>query len=91
MSERKIPPFLSEKHHSASTIDGKRSVLEQYDIWRSHSITESYKLWLEKQLEALIKEDEEKTDWLSFFHFKYKQAHNKGQRALLRKLLKQIN
>jgi hypothetical protein len=91
MAERKIPPFLSDKHHTAPTVEAKKQVLEHYDIWSSHSITQSYKLWLEKQLEALIKEDEEKTDWLSFFHYKYKQAHNKGQRALLRKLLKQIN
>jgi hypothetical protein len=90
MSERKIPAFLSAAHHAASSIEAKRKLLEAYDIWACSDITKSYIIFLEKELQRLLKEDEEKTDWLSRFHFRYKEAHNKGQRGLLRKLLQQI-
>jgi len=90
LAEHRIPSFLSRLHHKATTTEEKRKVLEQKDIWLANQITKEYKLFLEKQLESLLKEDEEKTDWLSIFHWKYKKAHNKGKRTILRSLLKQL-
>lgn len=87
---KKIPAFLSDQHHAAKSMEAKKELLERFDIWSCSDITKSYIVYLEKHLDLLQKEDEEKTDWLSLFHFRYKQAHNKGQRTLLRKLLKQI-
>jgi hypothetical protein len=88
--EYKIPAFLSELHHGAASPEQKRLLLQRYNEWLLNDITKSYILHLEKQLLVITKEDEEKTDWLSVFHWKYKQAHAKGQRSLLRKLLKQL-
>jgi len=61
MSERKIPAFLSAAHHAASSIEAKRKLLEAYDIWACSDITKSYIIFLEKELQRLLKEDEEKT------------------------------
>lgn len=91
LAEQRIPAFLSRLHHAETSKEGKARLLEQKDIWKGDKITKEYKLHLEKQLELLLKEDEEKTDWLSVFHWKYKKAHNKGKRTILRSLIKQLS
>lgn len=88
MAEYRIPPFLSGEHHKANNPKEKQALLEQYVIWSKHDITKQYIMWLEKQLIDLQQKDEDKTDWLSVFQFKYTQAHTKGKRSVLRNLLK---
>lgn len=88
MAERKVPNFLSKHFHSLDTLEEKRRLLDDFDIWKSSVITKNAILSIESELQKLEKEDEEKTDWLSVFHWKYKSAHNKGKRTALRSLLK---
>ena len=87
MAPRKVPAFLSKKFNSLSTREEKIKLLDDYEIWKLMDITKSYILHLEEELERAVKEDEDKTDWLSWFSFKYTQAHNKGKRSFIRKLL----
>lgn len=91
LAERRIPKFLSKRIHSLGSTEEKRKALEQFEIWKSSDITKDYILFLESKIEHLLREDEDKTDWLSLFHMKYKKAHDKGQRSILRFLLKDLN
>lgn len=87
MAQRKVPRFLSKDFAGLSSTEEKKKLLDDFDIWKSSFITKSYILFLEQELEKIVREDEDKTDWLSAFAYRYKQSHNKGKRSILRSLL----
>lgn len=86
----KIPPHLREEFHSLKTKEQKQEFIQSYKIWLEHPHTQALMKDFEERVQSLIKEDE-RTDFVSWFQTKYHSAANKGQRQLLRNVLKQLN
>jgi hypothetical protein len=86
----KIPPFLSA-YLEGMTKEEKDEAVQQYKSWYNNNFTQMYVQYLEDRAEQLVKEEEDKTDFLSWFQFSYKTAHNRAKRSLLRELAKKLN
>jgi hypothetical protein len=86
----KVPPHLSQQFNALKTKEEKQEFIRSYKVWLDHPLTKSLLEDFEDRIDSLIKEDEE-TDYLSWFQCKHKTAANKGQRKLLRTIIKQLN
>lgn len=86
----KVPPHLSKEFNALKTKEQKQEFIQSYKIWLDNPFTGALLKDFEDRIQELIKEDE-RTDFVSWFQTKYTSAANKGQRALLRNVLKQLN
>jgi len=86
----KIPNFISEYFKDLSKEE-KAEAIARYKNWHSHDFTQMFIQHMERNRELLIKEDESKTDFLSWFQFSYKKAYNRAKRALLRELITKLD
>ena len=72
------------------TPEQKGEAISRYKSWYNHDFTELLIDHLDAIQEKLVKEDEDKSDFLSKFQFSYISIRNKAQRKLLRDLLKKM-
>ena len=86
----KIPSFISE-HFNSLRPEEKKEAIDRYKRWHSHEFTEMLMQYLEDTHEALVKADEDKSDFLSKFQFDYVTIRNKAQRKVLKDLLKKMD
>ncbi|QDP52429.1 MAG: hypothetical protein Unbinned96contig1001_46 [Prokaryotic dsDNA virus sp.] len=89
-SEFKVPSFISE-YFNGLDAEQKAEAVARYKSWYAHDFTELFIQHLSQQREKLVQEDEEKTDFMSWFQFSYKKAHNRAKRSLLRELQSKLN
>lgn len=85
----KVPPFISEYFNTLNTQE-KEECIQRYRRWEKNEFTEMFTQYLEKEYKSLVQEDEEKSDFVSWFNFSYKRARNRAQRLTLRKLINKI-
>lgn len=90
----KIPNFLSKKSSSfnsgADGVKEKQEFIHTYKNWLHHEMTKELAEWAEHQLNELVEKEESKSDFLTLFQSGYSDAHSKGQRVMLRKIIKQL-
>jgi len=68
----------------------KDEAILRYKSWYKHDFTELLLDHLETSYDKLVKEDENKGEFLSKFQYSYVAIRNKAQRKLLRELLKKV-
>ena len=68
----------------------KKEAIKRYKLWHSHDFTVLLVEHLEETREKLVREDEDKTDFLSKFQFSFVSIRNRAKRKLLREILKKI-
>ena len=86
----KIPSFISE-HLNTLDHKAKQEGVERYKRWHSHDYTEMFMQYLEDECDKLVREDEDRSDFLSKFQFSYVSIRNKAKRGLLRSLIKKLD
>ena len=86
----KIPTFISE-YFATVPHEQKQEAIDKYKRWYSHEFTEMFMDYLDAQHAQLVKDDEEKSDFLSKFQFSYVSIRNKAKRNLLKTLLTKMN
>lgn len=86
----KVPSFISDEFNSLDH-EGKKEASERYKRWYKHEFTEMFIDYLEEEYEKLLKEDEERSDFLSRFQFSYVSIRNKAKRSLLKSLIKKLD
>jgi hypothetical protein len=86
----KVPSFMSE-YLSTLAHNEKQEAMERYKRWHSHDYTELFTKYLQDECDRLVKEDEDKGDFLSKFQFSYVSIRNKAKRGLLRSLIKKLD
>jgi len=72
------------------TKEEKNAAISRYKSWYTHDFTELLIDHLDEAHGKLVKEDEDKSDFLSKFQYSYVAIRNKAQRKLLRELLKKV-
>ena len=85
----KIPPFISD-HFNSLTHEQKQECTDRYKRWYSHEFTEMFISWLEEEYATLLREDEKKSDFVSWFQFSYINIRNKAKRALLKQIINKM-
>ena len=85
----KVPSFMSDHFNSLQPVEKKEAV-GRYKSWYNHEFTQMLLDYLDETHDKLVKEDEEKSDFISKFQFSYISIRNKAQRKLLKELLKKI-
>lgn len=89
MMSFKIPTFISE-YFATVPHEQKQEAIDRYKRWYSHEFTEMFMDYLESQHAQLVKEDEEKSDFISRFQFSYVSIRNKSARKVLKSLLSKM-
>jgi hypothetical protein len=87
----KIPEFISKAFAELDNQEQKQELIERYKRWADGEFTTLYKDWMEAKYNKLVKEDEEQSDFASWFSFSYKKAKNRTMRLTIRSLLDKIN
>ena len=87
----KIPSFMSKMFSSAKTKQEKDTLVQSYKNWYHNEITQELIKDLERALEELQEEEDKKFDFVSLFQSKHVSANYKGQRAVLKKIIKKLN
>ena len=85
----KIPAFISDYFNSLGQTE-RQEAIERYKSWYSHDYTELFREYLETEHKKLVKEDEEKSDFVSWFQFSYVSIRNKSARKVLKTLLNKM-
>lgn len=91
MSEFKIPSFISKDFGRLPNKSDKEDMIQRYKSWSTNDFTLLLIAYLEEEYEKLVKEDEERSDFLSKFQFSYITIRNKAKRGLLRGLIKKLD
>lgn len=91
MSEFKIPSFISSEFSQLTNKADKEEMIKRYKGWSNNEFTLLLIEYLEEEYEKLVKEDEERSDFLSKFQFSYITIRNKAKRGLLRGLIKKLD
>lgn len=90
MSETRIPVYSSKRFNSLVNKNDKDEFVKSYKSWLNSSFTKELLEHLEKELQREIEASEKETNFLTRFNFRFTEAHSKGKRTVLRKLLKLI-
>lgn len=85
MAKVRVPFFYED-----CTQTELQEKLKLFKVWANDTVTNDFKLSLEKRLEVLIK-DEEKENPISWFQSRYNRAKNLAKRELLRSLIKDLS
>jgi adenosylmethionine-8-amino-7-oxononanoate aminotransferase len=85
----KVPSFMST-YFSSLNAEEKKEAVVRYKSWHKHDFTQMLLGHLEDSHEKLVKEDEDKNDFISKFQFSYVAIRNKAMRKLLKELLKKL-
>jgi len=85
----KVPVFVSEEFNKLD-IEQKKEFINRYRRWEKNEFTVLFLEGLEKEYKSLVQEDEEKSDFVSWFSFSYKTARNRAQRLQLKSLINKI-
>ena len=88
--EFKIPAFISQHFNSLAHIE-RQEAIERYKSWYSHEFTEFFMDYLDAEHSKLVKEDEERSDFISWFQFSYVSIRNKSARKVIKSLLNKMN
>jgi hypothetical protein len=91
MSNFKIPSFISGEFSKLQTKEQKEEMISRYKRWSENEFTLLLIEYLEEEYEKLLKEDEEKSDFLSKFQFSYISIRNKAKRGFIRSLIKKLD
>ena len=91
MSNFKIPSFISGEFSKLQTKEQKEEMIGRYKRWSENEFTLLLIEYLEEEYEKLLKEDEEKSDFLSKFQFSYSSIRNKAKRGFIRSLIKKLD
>lgn len=86
--EHIIPKHLSKTFNNLKDKEEKLEVLNRYYSWLEDNNTVLLLSYLEQLLQEEIKSEEQENMFVSLFQSKYKTAHSKGRRSVLRELLK---
>ena len=75
-----------------SSLNGeeKKEAVARYKSWHKHDFTQMLLDHLEDSHKKLVKEDEDKNDFISKFQFSYVVIRNRAMRKLLKELLKKL-
>lgn len=87
----KIPPHLSKQFSKLETKEEKDKFIKSYRYWYEHEFTRELLEHFGCLIQESLREEDSKFDFTTLFQSKYYGAGKKGERALLRKLLKQLN
>jgi hypothetical protein len=88
-NEFKVPKHLSSKFAKLKPEE-RVQMISEYKGWFANPFTEALIEDLEKKYEALLKESESKSDFLSLFQSKYYDARNKAERKTLKGIVNQL-
>jgi len=91
MSEFKIPSFISAEFSKLRVKEEKEEMISRYKRWSDNEFTVLLMEYLEDEYDKLLKEDEEKLDFLSKFQFSYVTIRNKAKRGFIRSLIKKLD
>ena len=86
--EHVIPKHLSKEFSSLKTKELKLEFLNKYYNWLEDTNTLLFLSYLKDLLEEEIRLEEKENMFVSLFQSKYKHAHSKGRRSILRELIK---
>lgn len=91
MSNFKIPSFISAEFSKVPSKEQKEEMITRYKTWSTNEFTLLLTEYLEEEYDRLLKEDEEKSDFLSKFQFSYVAIRNKAKRGFIRSLIKKLD
>jgi len=80
---------MSKLFSSKKTKEQKDELVQTYKNWFNHEITQELLKDLQATLDSLNDEEDSKVDFVSLFQSKHSQAFYKGQRKVLKKIIKQ--
>ena len=86
--EHIIPKHLSKTFNTLKDKEEKLEVLNKYYKWLEDNNTVLLLSYLEQLLQEEIRSEEQENMFVSLFQSRYKAAHSKGRRSVLRELLK---
>jgi hypothetical protein len=86
--EHNIPKHLSKSFNNLKDKETKLEFLQSYYRWLDDPFTVLLFSSLEHNLNEEIRTEESESRFVSLFESKYKSAHSKGRRSVLRELLK---
>ena len=90
MMSFKIPSFISE-YFKQLPHEQKKEAIERYKSWYKHDFTQLLIEHLEDTRDKLVREDEDKNDFLSKFQFTSTSISNKAKRKFIKELTKKMN
>ena len=86
----KIPSHLSTEFKNLGPTE-RQDFIRSYRIWYDNQFTQKFLESLEKEIEASVKDEERKSDFISLFQSKYYGARKKAERTTLRDILRNLN
>jgi len=91
MSNFKVPSFISNDFSKLPSKEQKEEMISRYKRWSENEFTLLLVEYLEDEYDKLLKEDEERSDFLSWFQFSYVVIRNKAKRGFIRSLIKKLD
>ena len=91
MTDFKIPSFISSDFSKLKTGREREEMISRYKRWTENEFTLLLTEYLEEEYDKLLKEDEERSDFLSKFQFSYVAIRNKAKRGFIRSLIRKLD
>lgn len=87
----KIPPYLSKEFKTLKTPQEREKFINSYRSWYDSHFTTELLEHLSCLIQGSLLDQDSEFNFSTLFQSKYYEAGKKGERNVLRKILKQVN